>query len=215
MALNLKKGNHLNLLKKDGRRLEQLCIGINWGVIIEKTFFGLFSDKKSVDLDASVAVFDEKNLLLDLIYFGKKKRNINGKSIIISDDNAIIHSGDDLTGDTNGNDGIDNEVITIDLTQINPKATQIVFMLNSYKLQDFETIPYSHIRIFEGTPQRPENILATFNVSSEPQFVDKVAMLMGKLRVDNGIWRFEAMGEPTRDRQIDETVRTVQKYFLQ
>ena len=109
MALNLKKGDRLNLLKNDGARLEQLCIGINWGVIVEKSFFGLFSDKKSVDLDASVAVFDEKNILLDLIYFGKKKRNFNGKPMIISDDNAIIHSGDDLTGDKNGNDGIDND----------------------------------------------------------------------------------------------------------
>jgi tellurium resistance protein TerZ len=214
MALNLKKGDHLNLVKKDGRRLERLCIGINWGVIVEKSFFGLFTDKKSVDLDASVAVFDEKNILLDLIYFGKKKRLVHGRPLIISDDNAIIHSGDDLTGDKNGNDGLDNEIITIDLTKINPNATQIVFILNSYKQQDFETIPYSHIRIFEGTPQRPENVLATFNVSSEPQFVDKVTMLMGRLRVENGTWRFEAMGEPTRDRHIDDTVRTVQKYFL-
>jgi tellurium resistance protein TerZ len=214
MALNLKKGDRLNLLKSDGRRLEQLCIGINWGVIVNKSFFGLFTDKKTVDLDASVAVFDEKSKLLDLIYFGKRKRTVNGKPMIISDDNAIIHSGDDLTGDKNGNDGRDNEVITIDLSQINPNARQIVFMLNSYKQQDFETIPYSHIRIFEGTPQQPQNVLATFNVSYEPQFVDKVAMLMGKLRVENGTWRFEAMGEPTRDRHIDDTVRTVQKYFL-
>jgi tellurium resistance protein TerZ len=214
MALNLKKGDRLDLVKKDGRRLEQLCIGINWGVIVQKTFFGLFSDKKSVDLDASVAVFNEKNILLDLIYFGKKKQVFNGKPRIISDDKAIIHSGDDLTGDANDNDGLDNEIITLDLTRIRPEATQMVFFLNSYKLQDFETIPYSHIRIFEGTPQRPEQILATFNVASEAQFTKKVTMLMGKLRLEKGAWRFEAMGEPTNDHNVDETVRTIQKYFL-
>jgi hypothetical protein len=62
--------------------------------------------------DASVAIFDQENKLLDKVYFNKTK----------SDDQSIIHSGDDRQGD-NESDENDNEVIAIDLHKIRPEAT--------------------------------------------------------------------------------------------
>ena len=44
---------------------------------------------------------------------------------LASNDGAIKHGGDDRTGDTDGDDGLDNEVITVDLTKLNPKTDQI------------------------------------------------------------------------------------------
>src|ERR1700748_979601 len=104
MAINLEKGQKISLEKKDGSKLKNVCVGINWGAIEKK---GLFSTKKeAVDLDASCALYNENKQLLDVVYF----RNLRSK------DGAVQHSGDDLTGDIDGDDGLDNEVITVDFS---------------------------------------------------------------------------------------------------
>ena len=51
---------------------------------------------------------------------------------LISTDQAIKHSGDDLTGDLNGDDGLDNEVITLDLSRLNASANYVAFFINSF-----------------------------------------------------------------------------------
>lgn len=75
-----------------------------------------------MDLDASCAEFDASGNVIDQVWFGHLKSN----------DGAIKHSGDDLTGDTDDDDGWDNEVITVNLTKLNPKVEKIAFVLNSF-----------------------------------------------------------------------------------
>src|SRR6188768_1515907 len=102
MAISLEKGQRINLEKSNGAKLQQVCVGINWGAIEKKGFLGLSKSKEAVDLDASCALINGNKQLEEIIYFGNLK----------SKNGSVKHSGDDLTGDMGGDDGIDNEVIT-------------------------------------------------------------------------------------------------------
>ncbi len=204
MAINLQKGQRINLEKTNGSKLQNICVGINWGAIEKKGLFGLGKTKEAVDLDASCALFDENKKMTDIIYFGNLK----------SKDGSVKHSGDDLTGDMAGDDGLDNEVITLDFSQLNPAITYVAFVLNSFRGQDFGTIPFASIRIYEGTPTRVNEIFATFDIASGAGFAGHVSMVMGVFYKRNGEWKFNAIGEPTKDKKLEETIDTVTKNYL-
>ena len=202
MAINLEKGQRINLEKGNGTKLQHICVGMNWGAIIKK---GLFSStKEAVDLDASCAVYDSEKKLIDTVSFRKLRSN----------DQAIKHSGDDRTGDLDGDDGLDNEIITIELDRLNPKADFLAFFVNSFKGQDFKSIPFASIRIYEGTPSKVNEVFATYNIANDPSFAGNVSMVLGVLYKRNGDWKFNAIGVPTRDKRLDETVATIQQNHL-
>jgi tellurium resistance protein TerZ len=204
MAINLQKGQRISLEKSNGSKLQNVCVGINWGAIEKKGLFGFGGTKEAVDLDASCALFDENKKLMDVVYFGNLK----------SKDQAVRHSGDDLTGDMGGDDGLDNEVITLDLGILNPAVKHVAFVLNSFRGQDFGTIPFASIRIYEGTPKRVNEVFATYDIANGSDFKGHVSMVMGVFYVKNGEWKFNAIGEPTKDRKLEETVNTVMRNYL-
>lgn len=202
MAINLEKGQRINLEKSNGAKLLNVCVGVNWGAIVKK---GFFSNKtEAVDLDASCAVYDENKNKLDVVSFRQLKSN----------DQAIRHSGDDLTGDLNGNDGLDNEVITVDFSRLNPSASYVAFFINSFRGQDFKDIPFASIRIYEGTPTRVNEVFAKYDIANDATFAGSVSMILGVFYKRNGEWKFNAVGEPTRDKKLEETVLTIQQYHL-
>jgi tellurium resistance protein TerZ len=140
-----------------------------------------------------------------MIYFGHLQ----------SKNGSIRHSGDDLTGDTGGDDGLDNEVITVDLTKLPSEVEKLAFVLNSFRGQDFNTIPFASIRIYEGTPSSVSEIFATYDIANNAAFAGSVSMVMGIFYKRNGEWKFNAIGEPTRDRDLRGTLTTVVSQYLQ
>jgi len=200
MAINLAKGQKINLKKSNGNDLNSFCVGANWGAIDKKGLFG--TKKVAVDLDLSAGIFDANKNLKETIYYGKLKSA------------GISHSGDDLTGDIDGDDGLDNEVIEINLSAIPSDIDNIVFVLNSFKGQDFATIPFASIRLYEGTPSRVNEVVATYNIASDAEFAGFVSMILGKLYRRNGEWKFSAIGEPTRDANLKATLETVRGRHL-
>ena len=203
MAINLQKGQRINLQKTNGAVLQQICVGVNWGAIERKSWLGVKS-KEAVDLDASCALLDGNKNVIDVVYFGN----------LISKDRAVKHSGDDLTGDMDGDDGLDNEIITVDFSHLNTNVEHIAFVLNSYRGHDFGTIPFASIRIYEGTPTRVNEVVATYNIAKGDGFAGHVSMVMGVFYKRNNEWKFNAIGEPTKDRKLEETIRTVQQNYL-
>jgi tellurium resistance protein TerZ len=201
MALTLQKGQRISLEKADGGQLSQVCVGVNWGAIEVKGFFGGIK-KEAVDLDASCATFDGQKNVLETVYFGQLKGQ------------GISHSGDDLTGDMDGDDDLDNEIITVDLTKIKANVEQIVFVLNSFRGHDFKSIPFASIRLYEGTPTRVDNVIATFDIANDARFAGSVSMVMGKLYKKDGSWKFSAIGDATSDKRLEATIQTVQKQYL-
>lgn len=204
MAINLQKGQRINLQKSNGSTLQNICVGINWGAIEKKGLFGLNKTKEAVDLDASCALFNDNKSLLDVVYFGSLR----------SKDGAVKHSGDDLTGDMGGDDGLDNEVITVDFSKLNSDVAHVAFVLNSFRGHDFGTIPFASIRIYEGTPTRVNEVYAKYDIANEPGFSGHVSMVMGIFYKKNGEWKFNAIGEPTKDKKLEETIKTVTQNYL-
>src|SRR5690606_782590 len=132
---------------------------------------------------------------VDIVYFGNLK----------SKDGSIKHSGDDLTGDIGGDDGLDNEVLTLDFSKINRSVESVAFVLNSFQGHDFGIIPFASIRIYEGTPTRVNNIFATYNITKGNDFPGHSSMVMGVFYRRNGEWKFNAIGEPTKDKKLEQT----------
>lgn len=203
MAIKLEKGQRINLEKSNGSKLVNLCVGVNWGAIEKKGFFG-GKKMEAVDLDASCATFDDNNKALEIVYFGNLK----------SKNGAIRHSGDDVVGDTGGDDGLDNEVISVDLSKIDSSITKIAFVLNSFRGQDFKTIPFASIRIYEGTSSHVNEVFATYDIANGPNFAGHVSMVMGVFYKKNGEWKFNAIGEPTEDKDLKGTMNTVVNKYL-
>lgn len=202
MSISLQKGQRISL-EKNGNPLKRMCVGVNWGAIEKKGLFGGIK-KEAVDLDASVGIYNENKQTLDVVYFGS----------LTSKCGAIKHSGDDQTGDMDGDDGLDNEVIVVDLDRVDSSANSIVFVLNSFRGHDFKAIPFATIRLYEGTPDRVDNVLATFNIANDAKFAGSVSMVMGKLYKNKDSWKFGAIGEPTSDRKLEETIKTVSTQYL-
>ncbi len=203
MAIQLEKGQRINLEKSNGSKLLNICVGVNWGAIEKKGFFG-GKKLEAVDLDASCATFDDSNRALEVVYFG----NLQSKN------GSIRHSGDDRTGDTGGDDGLDNEVISVDLSRIDPAVTKIAFVLNSFQGQDFKSIPFASIRIYEGTATQVKEVFATYDIANGPNFAGHVSMVMGVFYKRNGEWKFNAIGEPTADRELKGTLNSVINKYL-
>ncbi|CAA9201331.1 Stress response protein SCP2 [Flavobacterium bizetiae] len=202
MAINLEKGQRINLEKSNGSKLQNICVGVNWGAIEKKGFFG--TKKEAVDLDASCAVYDDKKNHIDSVNFRK----------LISNDRAIKHSGDDLTGDLNGDDGLDNEVITLDFSQLTPSANHVAFFINSFRGQDFKDIPFASIRIYEGTPTKVSQEFARFDIANDATFAGNVSMVLGVFYKRNEEWKFSAVGVPTSDKKLEQTIVTIQQNHL-
>lgn len=202
MAINLEKGQRINLEKSNGAKLLNICVGVNWGAIEKKGLLG--TKKEPVDLDASCAVYDDKKNHIDSVNFKK----------LVSSDRSIKHSGDDLTGDLNGDDGLDNEVITLDFTQLSPAANHVAFFINSFRGQDFKDIPFASIRIYEGTPTRVSHEFARYDIANDASFAGNVSMVLGVFYKRNDEWKFSAIGVPTNDKNLEQTVLTIQQNHI-
>ena len=226
MAIRLEKGQRINLEKSNGSKLTQFCVGCNWGAIEEyKTvssgFLGLgtkrVKDEIDVDVDLSCVMIDANGNLVDTLYSPLYKNSFfieaglpTGKDW--SNDRSMYHTPDDTEGDKGGDDGLDNEIITIDLNKVAPNIDQIFFFLNIYKPKniDFQRIPYVAIRMYEGTPQKVNSVFAQYDVAKESQFAGKDALVMGKLYRRNGEWKFAAIGEAFSDsNDLRKTVKRI------
>jgi len=97
----------------------------------------------------------------------------------------------------------------VNLNQVPASVAQIFFFLNSCGKEDFSVIPYAKIRMFEGTPTKVKEVFASYNVAAEPQYAGKRALILGRLYRKGSEWKFAAMGEPTEDVFVGQTVARI------
>ncbi|MNY80554.1 Bacterial stress protein [compost metagenome] len=68
--------------------------------------------------------------------------------------------------------------------------------------------------MFEGTPQQVKSVFASYNVSAEAAFAGKKALIMAKLYKRNDEWKFDAIGDPTEDQFLGQTIQRIVKNYL-
>ncbi|MFR9591866.1 MAG: TerD family protein [Rikenellaceae bacterium] len=215
MAINLQKGQRIDLTKKSGESLTQFCVGCNWGVIeVSSGFLGFGKKSIEVDLDLSCVMLNSNGELCDHIYSPLYKPEFLAryglpKGKVDSNDRALHHSGDDRKGDEGGDDGLDNEIITVDLTRVSNNVDQIFFFLNNCGKEDFSQIPYAAIRMYEGTATKVKETFAQYDVAAESQYKGKLAVIMGRLYRKNGEWKFAAIGDAFEDSNLCLTIKRI------
>jgi tellurium resistance protein TerZ len=217
MAISLTKGQKIDLKKSSGESLTNFCVGVNWGAIVteKKSFWGgINKEVQDVDLDLSCVLTDASGELVDYIYspdyngFLEKNNLPLGK--LSTRDGALNHSGDDRKGDLDGDDGLDNEIISVDLNKVDSNVEKIFFFLNIYLNQgqnfDFSHVPYAKIRMYEGTSKKVNTVFANYDIATNSSFAGKGALVLGKLYRRNNVWRFDAIGDPTSDKIFLQTL---------
>ena len=189
MGISLVKGQKISLEKGDGSSLTKIFIGAGWDVAKKGGLFGMFSGGDSIDLDSSAIMFDENNIPLDSIWFGQLQ----------SRDGSIKHSGDNRTGDGDG----DDEVIHVDLTQVPSQVKSIVFTISSFRGQTFEKVENAYCRVVDATTNTE---IAKYNLSAQGNYT---ALIIAKVYRHNGAWKMSALGETCNGKTIQDMVPSI------
>lgn len=198
MAVNLQKGQKVDLRKTDGGALRHVMAGLGWDEAekpaVKSGILGaIFGSNKShnIDCDASALLCIDGKLTSpeDVVYF----RNLKHKS------GAVVHMGDNLTGAGDG----DDEQIFADLDMLPPEYDRIIFTVNIYqakeRAQHFGMIRNAFIRICDNDTHQE---LCRYNLSEN--YEGMTAMIFGEIYRRGGQWRFSATGQATTDNSISE-----------
>ncbi len=193
MAVNLQKGQKVNLVKSNGKKLTKLMVGLGWDAAVQEGGFlkKLFSGKSDIDCDASVFVCKGGKLTNkdDVVFFN----NLKHKS------GAVQHMGDNLTGEGDG----DDEQIFVDLEKLPADYDKLIFVVNIYQAvsrnQHFGMIKNAFIRIVDN--ENGEE-LCRFNLSDN--YDNMLAMVAGEVYRRGEEWKFNAIGNGTTDPGLSE-----------
>ncbi|ENV07697.1 MULTISPECIES: TerD family protein [Acinetobacter] len=186
MGINLEKGQKISLQKADGSSLQQIFLGVGWDVAKSKGFFGFGGGGGNIDLDASVILFDDNKQVLDVVYFGQLQ----------SKDGSIHHSGDNLTGEGDG----DDEVIRVNLNQIPAQVKSLVFTVSSFRGQTFEKVENAFCRLVD---QSSNQEIASYKLSSQGAHT---GLIIAKIYRHNDAWKMHAIGENVHGRTFQDIV---------
>ncbi len=188
MAVNLTKGQKISLEKEAGGGLTKVVMGLGWDMA-KGGLFGFGGNSDSIDLDASCLMFDEAKNLLDAVYFGQ----------LDSTDNSIHHTGDNLTGEGDG----DDEQIIVDLSRVPGNVKTLVFTVSSFRGQTFDKVANAFCRIVN---QANGKEIAKYALSSQGPHT---AQIMAKLYRHNGEWKMAALGENCNGRTFRDMLPSV------
>lgn len=220
MAINLYKGQIVDLKNDNGEKISELSIVVNWTnietVIKKKRFLGLFEKQINqtikVDIDLSCVMIDNNNNMCDHIYSPLYRQDLLGQlglpaGKLISNTKALIHTGDDLDKTDTSN----NEKISIDLSLVPENVEHIFFFINCIGKENFSEIPSTAIKIVEEKANGIQNTFAEFQIIPDSQYEGKKAIIVGEFYKKDNQWKFNFIEEAYNDAFIGETVVRIKK----
>ncbi|WP_238420244.1 TerD family protein [Gordonia sp. 'Campus'] len=174
MGVSLSKGGNVSLTK-EAPGLTAVSVGLGWDI---RTTTGT-----DFDLDASaIALGADKKVVSDqhFVFFNNLR----------SPDGSIEHTGDNLTGEGEG----DDEVIKVDLAGVPPNIESIVFPVSIYdadaRSQSFGQVRNAFIRVVN---QAGGAEIARYDLSEDAS--TETAMVFGELYRHGSEWKFRAVGQ--------------------
>jgi len=126
--------------------------------------------------------FDARGTRLDTVWFRQKTSTCG----------SIKHSGDNLTGEGDG----DDESIFVDLTKLPANVEYLAFTVNSFRGQTFNEVENAFCRVVDQNNKE----LVKFQLTEQGAHT---GILIASLRRKGGEWNFTAEGLACRGRDID------------
>jgi stress response protein SCP2 len=108
VAFAMDKGDVLDF----GESAQTVLLGLGWDV-----------DQGEVDLDASAVLLDRNGAVLECVFFGNLSTSREH-----SEPGAVVHSGDNLTGEGDG----DDEAITVNVGSLGEVVHDVFFCIHMY-----------------------------------------------------------------------------------
>ncbi len=165
-SVSLRKQQTVSLVKTGAPALRVIRMGLGWDPVKRGA---------DVDLDASVIAFDVRGREVEKVWYG----NLRGFG------DAIVHSGDNLTGEGDG----DDEQITLQLDRLPKDVGGLVFTVNSFRGQRFTELKTAYCRLLDERGAE----LVRYDLGDAEA---KTGVLMAKLvRETDGTWSMTALGE--------------------
>ena len=162
-------------LTKQAPDLKAVTVGLGWDL---RTTTG-----DDFDLDASAILCTEEGKVVsdrDFVFFNN----------LISSNGAVQHTGDNLTGEGEG----DDEVIKVDLNSVPTEVAKIVFPVSIYegdsRGQTFGQVRNAFIRVLD---QSGGAELARYDLTEDAS--TETAMVFGELYRSGTEWKFRAVGQ--------------------
>lgn len=176
MAVSLTKGQRVSLDKN----MTMALIGLGWDT--NKYYGGA-----DFDLDASAFMLDANGKVRrdeDFIFYGNLK----------SPEGAVTHTGDNRTGEGDG----DDEVIIIDLTKVPADIQKIAITVTIYDAQirgqNFGQVSNAYVRVarMENAEDMTGTEVLKFDLDEE--FSIETALVVCEIYRRDGEWKFNAVG---------------------
>jgi tellurium resistance protein TerD len=174
VGVSLSKGGNVSLTK-EAPNLTAVVVGLGWDA---RTTTGA-----DFDLDASALLTSEAGKVLSdqhFVFFNNLK----------SPDGSVEHTGDNLTGEGEG----DDEVINVNLAGVPADVAKIVFPVSIYEAesrqQSFGQVRNAYIRVLNAADQRE---LARYDLTEDAS--TETAMVFGELYRHGAEWKFRAIGQ--------------------
>ena len=170
-------------LSKQSSAINQLHFGLGWDPIKKKGLFGkLFGGGDDIDLDAGCVLLDRSGNAIDTIWFRKLKSSCG----------AVVHTGDNLTGEGDG----DDEVIKVNLSRLPDNVEYLAFTVNSFRGQSFNDVENAFCRVLDQNGKE----LARYELTEQGAHT---GIVIASLYRNNGQWDFTAHGQACGGRTID------------
>lgn len=174
MSVSLSKGGNVSLSKEEPN-LSKILIGLGWDT---RT-----TDGADFDLDASAFLLkagDRVRADGDFIFYNNLR----------SSDGSVEHTGDNLTGEGDG----DDESLKVDLTRVPAEIQKIAVTVTIHegegRRQSFGMVSNAFIRVVNDQTGRE---IARYDLTEDAS--TETAMVFGEVYRHNSEWKFRAVGQ--------------------
>ncbi|MEK4229769.1 TerD family protein [Solibacillus sp. FSL H8-0538] len=172
MVVSLAKGQKVDLTKTNPG-LTKVNVGLGWDV-------NKYDGGNEFDLDATIFLLEASGKVAGPEGFIFYNNTVGGNG-------SVVHSGDNLTGDGDG----DDEVVKIDLAAVPASIEKITFAVTIHDAenrgQNFGMVSNAYIRIFNESSE-----LIRYDLGED--FSIETALVVGELYRHSGEWKFAAIG---------------------
>lgn len=176
MGINLSKGQRVNLEKS----MTLALVGLGWDT-------NQYDGGYDFDLDEAAFLLGENGKVLkdeDFVFYN----NLDGRN------GAVVHTGDNLTGEGEG----DDEVILIDFTKVPDEIKKIAITVTIHEAvqrgQNFGQVSNAYVRVARRSNKDDMTGIEELKYDLMEEFSIETAIVVCEIYRHGNDWKFNAVG---------------------